>query len=129
MLIDKLHCLCDELSAYYCVDSVTVTVGGLLIAAPDILQSNTVDSSKYDADEMSLLMLIDDDMSDSEPVPPKSSEYVINVMETAAASAAPAATASAGSFKTEWHAPKVSSVTATKAPSNSNTIHWGPGLG
>jgi len=92
-----------------------------LVAAPDMPQSNTVNSSKYDAEEMSLLMLIDDDMSDSEPMPPKSAEYVINVSDTVAA-----ATASGmGTFKSDWLAPKVASV---KAPANSNTIHWGPGL-
>lgn len=91
----------------------------MLVVAPDVLQSNTVNSSKYDADEMSLLMLIDDDMSDSEPMPPKSSEYVINVSETAAT----------GTFKSDWLAPKLSSVSAVKPPSSySNTIHWGPGL-
>jgi len=96
----------------------------MLIAAPDMPQSNTVNSSKYDTDEMSLLMLIDDDMSDSEPMPPKSSEYVINVSETAAASSG----AGMGTFKSDWLAPKLSSVATVKAPANSNTIHWGPGL-
>jgi len=94
-------------------------------------QSTTVNSSKYDADEMSLLMLIDDDMSDSEPMPPKSSEYVINISETAAGAAAAAAAATGsgtGTFKSDWFSPKLSSVAAVKAPSNSNTIHWGPGL-
>jgi len=96
----------------------------MLVVAPDVLQSNTVNSSKYDADEMSLLMLIDDDMSDSEPMPPKSSEYVINVSETAAATGG-----STGTFKSDWLAPKLSSVSAVKPPSSySNTIHWGPGL-
>ena len=82
-------------------------------------QSNTVNSSKYDAEEMSLLMLIDDDMSDSEPMPPKSSEYVINVSDTAAASTA------AHTAHTDWLGPKVATI---KAPASSNTIHWGPGL-
>ena len=88
--------------------------------------SNTMSSSKYDADEMSLLMLIDDEMSDSEPMPPKSSEYVISVSEIAAAAAA--SDGGAGTFKSDWLAPKLSSVASVKAPSNSNTIHWGPGL-
>jgi len=106
----------------------------MLFAVPDIMEPATVNSSKYDADEMSLLMLIDDDMSDSEPAPPKSSEYVINVSETAAAianaatAAAAAAAGGAGSFKSEWHSPKLPTVATIKAPLNSNTIHWGPGL-
>jgi len=105
----------------------------VLVVAPDMPQSTTANSSKYDADEMSLLMLIDDDMSDSEPMPPKSSEYVINISETAAgatsAGVAAAATGSGtGTFKCDWFSPKLSSVAAVKAPSNSNTIHWGPGL-
>ena len=105
---------------------------------PDIVESATVNSSKYDADEMSLLMLIDDDMSDSEPAPPKSSsEYVISVSETAAAVAAAATAAAAaaagggggtGGFKSEWHSQKLPTVATIKAPSNSNTIHWGPSL-
>jgi len=98
----------------------------MLFAAPDMPQSNTVNSGKYDADEMSLLMLIDDDMSDSEPMPPKSqAEYVINVSETAATAATGGAM---GTFKSEWHSPKLSTVATVKAPANSNTIHWGPGL-
>ena len=100
-----------------------------MVVAPDILQSNTANSSKYDADEMSLLMLIDDDMSDSEPVPPKTSEYVINVSETAAAAADADAAGGTDTFKSDWLAPKLSNVAAVKAPFNSSTIHWGPGLG
>ena len=100
----------------------------MLVVAPDMPQSSTVNSSKYDADEMSLLMLIDDDMSYSEPMPPKSSEYVINVSETAAAAAAAATGGGTGTFKSDWFSPKLSTVAAIKAPSNSNTIHWGPGL-
>lgn len=99
----------------------------MLVVVPDIVESAAVNSSKYDADEMSLLMLIDDDMSDSEPAPPKSSsEYVIN---TAAAIATAVATATAaggtGGFKSEWHTTKLPTI---KAPSNSNTIHWGPSV-
>jgi len=100
----------------------------MVVAVPDIVESATVNSSKYDADEMSLLMLIDDDMSDSEPVPPKSSEYMINVSETAA-DAATGGVGATGSFKSEWHTPKLASVATIKAPSNSSTIHWGPSLG
>jgi len=100
-----------------------------VVAAPDMPQSGAVNSNKLDADEMSWLMLIDDDMSDSEPMPPKSSEYVVNVSESAAAAAAATATSgSTSAFKSDWLAPKLSSVATVKAPSNSNTIHWGPGL-
>lgn len=97
----------------------------MFVAAPDMPQSNTVNSSKYDADEMSLLMLIDDDMSDSEPMPSKSSEYVVNVTETAVAASTGGGM---GTFKSDWLAPKLSSVATVKAPANSNTIHWGPGV-
>jgi len=92
--------------------------------APELHQSGAENNSKYDADEMSLLMMIDDDMSDSEPAPPKSSqEYVINVSDTAAV-----AVTGASTFKSDWFSPKISNVVSLKAPSNSNTIHWGPGL-
>ena len=90
-------------------------------------QPSTVSSSKYDADEMSLLMLIDDELSESEMMPPpKSSEFVISVSETAAAAAAGSG---AGSLKSGWHTPpKVSNVATVKTTSNSNTIHWGPAI-
>jgi len=98
----------------------------VFVAVPDMPQSQVVNSSKYDADEMSLLMLIDDDMSDSEPMPSKSSEYVINISEPPAATVLTGA--GKGINKSEWLAPKLSSVSTAKAPANSNTIHWGAGL-
>jgi len=100
----------------------------VFVAVPDVPQSQMVNSSKYDADEMSLLMLIDDDMSDSEPMPSKSTEYVISVSEPAAAAAAVMSGAGKAVSKSEWIAPKISGVFSVKAPANSNTIHWGPGL-
>jgi len=104
----------------------------MLVAVPDIVESAAVNSSKYDADEMSLLMLIDDDTSDSEPVPPKSTEYVISVSEAAGGGGGGGGGGGSGgtdSFKYEWHSPpKLPAVDTIKVPSNSNTIHWGPSV-